>query len=151
MLSLYVHYINKYPGGQVKASGDSIDVYSKDGAHRVALRKNGAGQWQCESETMGCSDRHDLSPIPKDSRIFKLCKTGKVIRSEEADERQSVADELAAHECGGSGKVPSIQELHMHCNPKSSPTSGYDHNSSWASMKPAEIESPSAGGKKSKK
>lgn len=132
-----VHYRNKYPGGSVHASETAIDVYNADGEHCVALRKNGAGQMVCQSKELGCKDQHDLSPIPKDARVHKLYADGSVGMSEEAAERKKVAAELASHECGGKGKVPSIQELHKHLNPRSDPNSGFSTQSSWAEMKPA--------------
>ena len=141
MKSYVVHYRNKYPGGAVHASESAIDVYDAEGNHCVALRKNGAGQMVCQSKELGCKDAHDLSPIPKDARVHKLFADGTIGESEEASERRKVAKELAAHECGGSGKVPSIQELHKHCNPKADPNSGFSAQSTWSEMKPAKVES----------
>ena len=111
MKSYVVHYKNKYPGGSVRADESSIDVYCKGGKHRVALRKNGAGQWVDCSEELGCEDRHCLAPIPKNARVHKLFADGKIGKSEEAAEREPVAAKLADHAVGGAGKVPSIKEL----------------------------------------
>ena len=114
MKSYVVHYQNKYPGGLVLSSEHSIDVYS-DG-HRVALRKNGAGQWVDQSEEMGCVDRHCLAPIPRDARVMKLHKDGRIVKDDQAEARKPVRQELADHEVGGDGKVPSIYELHKAAN-----------------------------------
>jgi hypothetical protein len=135
MKSWIAHYRNKYPKGSVQASDSAIDVYDAEGGHRVALRKNGANQMVCVSEELGCIDRHDLSPIPKDARVHKLYPSGMIGLSEEHEERQAVAEELAAHEVGGPGKVPSIQELHVAGNPEASKTSGFSHDAKWSDLK----------------
>jgi hypothetical protein len=87
MKSYICHYKNKYPSCQIKASEDSLDVYSEQGHHLVSLAKNGAGQIVDRSEEMGCFERHDLSPIPKDARCFKLYSDGKIAPAEEYQER----------------------------------------------------------------
>lgn len=86
MKSYAVHYRNKYPGGMVQLSESALDVYDKNGDHVVALRKDGAGMWVDKSEEFGCKDRHDLSPIPKASRVFKV-RDGKIALDEEAEDR----------------------------------------------------------------
>jgi hypothetical protein len=107
-----VHYQNKYPGGRVHSSESSLDVYCKDGLHRVALRKNGgSGALEDCSEEFGCVDRHDLDPLPKETRFRKLYKDGKIGNAEEFEERYPAACEAAQHECGGKGKVPSSSEV----------------------------------------
>lgn len=106
MKSYIVHYRNKYPGGRVDASETSIDAYDSYGRHRVALRKNGAGQWICHSEEFGCLDRHDLAPIPKNSRVWKHYKDGKIGPSEEASER--FEDSKLLHV---NGRIPSLKEF----------------------------------------
>ena len=78
MKSYIVHYKNKYPGSRVEAGEDFLNVYCAGGEHRVALRRNGAGQIVDVSEEYGCLDRHDLAPIPKMSRVHKLHKDGKI-------------------------------------------------------------------------
>lgn len=108
MKSLYVHYINKYPGGRVIQSESSLDVYSQSGEHVVAMRKNGAGQMVCVSEEYGLRDRHSLEPIPKESRIFKV-RDGKVALDEKAEERK---ESMKAFLCPQHGdKVLSCEEL----------------------------------------
>lgn len=109
--SAIAHYKNKYPGGSVRASESSLDVYCAEGIHRVSLQKNGAGQWVDVSDEVGCLDSHDLAPIPQNSRSYKLYADGKIKPSEEFAEREPVRLALAAHECGGKGKVPSIDDL----------------------------------------
>lgn len=111
MKSWIVHYQNKYPGGRVHASENSIDVYCSEGNYRVALRKDGNGQWQDVSAEFGASDKHDLAPIPKECRFRKLYADGKIANAEEFEERRPVAEKLAKEECGGKGKVPSEHEI----------------------------------------
>lgn len=106
MESAVIHYKNKYPNAHIIESGDSIDVYCRGGFHRVALRKNGAGQWVCQSEQHGCIDRHDLSPIPKDARVHKLFAGGRRGMDEKAEERKKSRKALEVN-----GKVPSVVEL----------------------------------------
>lgn len=126
MLSLVAHYKNKFPGGQVYSREDSLDVYDASGAHVVALRKTGAGQWSDESVRLGCAGAaivkcdkhpsgekqvggHDLSPIPKDARVWKhYSKKGErecIAPSEEAQDRAVASKELAK-----AGKILSIEE-----------------------------------------
>lgn len=108
MKSYVAHYRNKYPGGQVSFDDERIDAFCADGKHRVALRKNGAGQWVDLSEEMGCVDRHDLSPIPKECRAWKLYKDGRIGPAEEYDERAPKAIEVAKVY---DGRVPSEAEM----------------------------------------
>jgi hypothetical protein len=109
--SAIAHYKNKYPGGLVKASEGSLDVYCVGGKHRVSLQKNGAGQWVDVSDQVGALDGHDLSPLPKEACAYKLYKDGKLAPSEEYAERVEHGKKLAAHECGGEDKVPSAEDL----------------------------------------
>ena len=102
-----VHLKNKYPEGHVEGDDDRIDAYDAKGVHRVALRKNGAGQLLDKSEEYGLPDRFDLSPIPKESRVWKLYPDGKCRLSEEHVARKKAARELADQD----GKVPSIKEI----------------------------------------
>lgn len=107
MMSYIAHYKNKYPGGSVRASDHALDVYTASGEHAVALRKNGAGQWVDESAQYGCSDAHDLSPIPKDSRVHKIVG-GKLGFDEHAEERK---DKSKSFLCSKGEKVLSCSEL----------------------------------------
>lgn len=103
------HYKNKYPGGKVEFSEDKLDVFNEDGDHCVALRRRGDGSVADCSEEYGCLDRHDLSPIPKNSRVFKLYIDGKVAPSEEAAERKKASAELLV-----GGKILSSEEYAKH-------------------------------------
>lgn len=111
MKSYAVHYQNKYPGGRVEWSEDKLDAYCSAGQLRVALRKSGAGHWVDRSEEFGAKDRHDLSPIPKNTRVKKLAADDKICEDEKAAERKPYALKASAHACGGVGKVPSCEEL----------------------------------------
>lgn len=93
--SWQVHYMNKYPGGRVIATDSSLDVYDADGNHRVSLCKNGAGQWACASGDCGAMDGHDLSPLPKEARVHKLQKDGKIGLDEKHEERMEARKALA--------------------------------------------------------
>ena len=93
MKSWMVHYKNKYPGGRVQSSENSLDVFSASGEHVVAMRKNGAGQMVCVSEEMGLRDSHDLAPIPKDSRVHKMVG-GKISKDDKHEERMKLKDKF---------------------------------------------------------
>lgn len=108
MKSWVVHYKNKYPDSRVVASDNSLDVYLKDGTHAVSIVKNGAGQWIDQSAEMGCRDRHDLAPIPKDSRVHKVVE-GCIGFDEKAEERKAARQKFM-HE----GRVLSCDELKKH-------------------------------------
>lgn len=99
MKSLVLHYKNKYPNGRVSFTDSSLDVYSESGEHVVAMRKNGAGQMICVSEEYGLRDRHDLAPIPKDSRVHKLVD-GKIAHDEMAEERKKLRDQFICQKRG---------------------------------------------------
>lgn len=105
MKAWVVFYQNKYPGGRVVASESQIDVFCKEGHHCVSLAKNGAGQWQDNSEEYGLKHRHDLAPIPKDARPKKVV-AGKIGKDELHDERVELAEEFEA-----DGKILSCEEL----------------------------------------
>lgn len=107
MKSLMVHYKNKYHDGEVRMSESSLDAYDSSGRHCVALRKNGAGQFVDQSKELGCEHEHDLSPIPKDARLYKQCpKSGHVIKDEKHDERKKVASKFIV-----DGRVESCEKL----------------------------------------
>lgn len=113
--SLVAHYRNKYPGGSVQASENAIDVFNAAGELCVALRKDGANQMVDASKEMGALHAHCLSPIPKDARVYKICKqTGHFIRDEEHEKRLPVAVGLAKK----FGYVPSCEELEKGGNGK---------------------------------
>lgn len=103
----HVHLKNKYPEGHVESSDDRIDAYDSKGVHRVALRKNGAGQMVDKSREMGLDDEFCLAPIPKEARRWKLYKDGSCRLSEEHAERRDAAMKLA----DSDGRVPSIKEM----------------------------------------
>ena len=107
MKSWVVHYKNKYPGAQIRATEESFDVYVGND-HKLSLRKSGAGGWSDVSEEMGCSEKHDLSPIPKDARIFKVLADGKIGKDERAEEREEFSAEVSKKY---GGKIPSVDEL----------------------------------------
>ena len=105
MKSYAVHYMNKYPKGKVDFTEDKLNAYDAKGDLVVALRRGGNGQIMDLGPELGAVDRHDLSPLPKNARVFKLYTSGKIGPSEEAAPRAPVADQLAV-----DGRVPSIEE-----------------------------------------
>lgn len=106
--SLLVHYKNKYPGHVVLLKEDSLDVYSVLGEHKVAMRKDGSGNLICQSKEQGAAECHDLSPLPKNARAWRLAVDGSIEKVKEFEERKKVGEALAK-EFGG--KVPSLEEL----------------------------------------
>lgn len=107
MKSLHVHYLNVYPNAIVHSTEDSLDVHTSLG-HAVALRKNGAGQVVDMSKQLGCYSEHDLAPIPKDARVYKLYKDGSIGKSEEAQERAKLSEKFL---CSKTKKVLSCEKL----------------------------------------
>lgn len=105
MLGWVAHYKNKFPGSHVQVSESAFDVYSADGEHLVALRKNGANQWNDESEKYGCVEKHCLAPIPKDSRVHKEVD-GKISFDEKHEERREKRQAFLR-----DGKIASMAEL----------------------------------------
>lgn len=106
MKSYIVHYRNKYPGCAVSYSESSIQVIGSEGL-LVALAKNGAGQWVDVGEELGALHKHDLSPIPKDARAFKLYADGKIKLAEEGKERLEARKKYIEK----YGHVPSIEKI----------------------------------------
>lgn len=105
MKSLVAHYMNKYPGGHCEPSDAGFRAYDANGKLRVVLEKGGDGMMHDISEQYGLEDRHDLAPIPKDSRLFKV-RDGKVAKDELHDERMELHKEFVQ-----DGKVLSCAEL----------------------------------------
>ena len=102
-----VHYKNKYPNCEVQGDDDTMDIIV-DGKVRVALRRNGAGQWVDCSAELGAPDRHCLEPLPKACRFMKLYKDGTIGKSEEFDDRFPIANKIAGQ---FGGRVPSEIQL----------------------------------------
>lgn len=105
MKHLLVHYRNKYPGGHVDLRDDSLDVYDSEDEHCVALRKDGSGSLKDASKELGCRHQHDLSPIPKDARLYKM-KDGVLSKDELYEERKKGLDQFMK-----DGKVLSCEEM----------------------------------------
>ena len=107
MRHLFLHYKNKYPGGKIEMSEDRLDVYDADGEHAVAVRKSGAGGMVDMSKELGAKHSHDMSPLPKDARLWKNCpKSGAVIKDEKFAERSKLMVEFLE-----DGKILSCEEL----------------------------------------
>lgn len=107
MKSYVAHYMNKYPGGSVDSDGETyLRAFDAAGKLRVVLG-HGAGSVRDNSKLAGALDCHDLSPIPKDCRVFCDRAEG-VERHQEADARSEVAVALAEQ---FGGKVPSVEEM----------------------------------------
>ena len=104
--SAIVHLKNKYPGGHVEATENSIDAYDSAGAYVVAIRKNGADQFVDVSKEVGARDTFCLAPIPKEARVHKLHRDGTLGLDEKHEER-------AKHKLAIDGRVPSILEIEL--------------------------------------
>lgn len=105
MQAIAVHYMNKYPNGQVDYTEDKLDVKCAKGLRRVSLRVTGAGTLKDFSAETGCLDKHDMSPIPKGARIFKLNSVGIITLDEKHEERAKGLADLVK-----DGKVLAINE-----------------------------------------
>lgn len=105
MKSMHVHYLNKYPDGSVECSDDRLDVYDSKGRHCVALRRDGAGGLQDKSGEFGLPHVHDMSPIPKDARLFKM-RDGKLAKDEKFEQRSKVVLDFVE-----DGRVLSCEQL----------------------------------------
>lgn len=105
MKSYHVHYANKYPGGVVEMSEDRLDAYDQSGRHCLALRKDGGGAWVDSSKAYGLPHKHDLSPIPKDSRLLKSVG-GAIVPDEKYEERRKLVEQFV-----DDGRVLSCEEL----------------------------------------
>lgn len=99
------HYLNKYPGGRVEYSEDKLEAFDAQNQRRVSLRLDGNGRIVDVGSETGASDKHDLAPIPKNARLFKLYADGRIAKSEEFSERLESSLELKK-----AGKILSIDE-----------------------------------------
>lgn len=105
--SAVVHLKNKYPTAKVVPSDTSVDVFSDEGVHLVALRKDGQGMWVDRSEEFGCRDKWCNAPIPRHARHWQLRDDGSIVKHEHYDARRPVAVSYEKE----LGKVPSLHEL----------------------------------------
>lgn len=108
MKHLLPMYKNRYPKGHVDMREGSLDVFDAKGEHRVALRVDGSGSLKCVSEELGLPDRHCQAPIPKDARLYKMSKEGKLVKDELYESR---AKGLGEFLCEDDLKVLSCEEL----------------------------------------
>lgn len=108
MLSIVVHYKNKYPKARVEHNEDQLNVYAQDGTLLVALKRGGGGALVDVGEQLGAKDKHDMSPLPKNARVHKLTVDGKIaldeLHAERRPEARAIADQFG-------GKVPCIPSL----------------------------------------
>lgn len=93
-LGLVAHYKNKFPKCQVNSGDHGLDVYSADGKHLVCMQKNGAGQLVDRSKEMGCFEEHDLNPLKKAGRCYKLYADGVYLSEEYRERRDEVKAEI---------------------------------------------------------
>lgn len=105
MKSYAVHYLNKYPGSRVEFTETKLSVFSAVGLLLVAIILGGNGAIQDVGDELGAQDKHDLGPIPRNTRVHKLHATGKMGLDEEAAVRRQQAQALAV-----DGKILSIEE-----------------------------------------
>lgn len=104
--SYVVHLKNKYPDANVYESSSSIEV-ERAGVQLLKLQKNAHGGWDDVSEEYGLPEKFDLSPIPRDSRVHKLAKDGKICLDEKHEERKKKSKVILKKH----GKIPSQVEL----------------------------------------
>lgn len=104
--SIVVHLKNKYPDCQVYASESSISVV-RENEEILLLKKDAHGSFVDVSEEYGYSERFDLAPIPKEARLHKLSKDGKICKDELCEERKPIAEAIFRK----YGKIPSVDEL----------------------------------------
>jgi hypothetical protein len=105
MKHLLAHYANKYGLENVECSDTSLRAY-RNGELALSLAKDGAGNLKDESEDLGLEDRHDLSPIPKDGRLYKFDKHGRLAKDEKYSERKELRKDYLK-----DGRLPSCEEL----------------------------------------
>lgn len=110
MKSLLVHLKNKYPHCYVGATGSCIEVIDENDDLIVSLAKDAHGSYVDRQHEVGARDAFCLSPIPKETRAFKLDSKGIVKKDELYDERRPLALAFARE----FGKVPSCSELVKH-------------------------------------
>ncbi|NJM09513.1 MAG: hypothetical protein HC883_01035 [Bdellovibrionaceae bacterium] len=105
--SWIVHLMNVFVGSQVIATETAIDVIV-NGAHHLAMRKDGSGHFYDASEELGLPGLFSLAPIPKEARIYKLKRDGTIGLDELAEERKAIRD---VFRCKKHGHVLSCDEL----------------------------------------
>lgn len=107
MKSYIAHYMNKYPGGVVDSDGEMyLRAYDASGRLRVVLA-NAAGSCVDRGAMSGAMDKHDLSPIPKDCRVW-CDRVNGLEQHQEAKARLEIAMEVAEN---FDGRVPSVEEI----------------------------------------
>jgi hypothetical protein len=104
--SFVVHYKNKYPNATIDHGDNHLRVVYAKGEVLVSIKRGGGGViLDCQKEDFA-RDPHDLSPIPKNARVYKLTGEHTIEKDELAAEREPIAKKLAET----YGKVPSLVE-----------------------------------------
>lgn len=104
--SLVVHYKNKYPTARVESGENHISVISKEGELLVSVKRGGGGVIIDSQKNDGAKYAHDMSPIPRNTRVWKLTTAHEVEKDEEAAERLPTAKMFEEE----LGFVPSIEQ-----------------------------------------
>jgi hypothetical protein len=104
--SLVVHYKNKYPTARVESGENHLAVISKDGELLVSVKRGGGGVVFDAQKDDGAKYPHDMSPIPRNTRVYKLTVHHTIEKDEEAAERLPTAKMLEEE----LGFVPSIEQ-----------------------------------------
>lgn len=108
MKSIYVHFLNKFPGARVEMGERHVAAYCQSsGELLMRAELNGLGVMVDSGSELGARHALCLSPIPKEARHMKLFKDGRVGRAEEHAVRGPKAKEIAAVH----GYVPSEIQL----------------------------------------
>lgn len=101
-----VHYRNKYPTATINHDDNHLKVVSPKGEVLVSIKRGGGGViLDCQKEDFA-RDAHDLSPIPRNTRVYKLTGEHTIEKDELAEEREPVSKKLFET----YGKIPSIAE-----------------------------------------
>jgi hypothetical protein len=103
-----VMFKNRFPGALVSANGHGVYAHDKNGDVLCAVERDGLGRVVDAGSEHGAKFSMSQSPIPRNARVWKLGRDGKISKDEKASERESVARELASK---FDGRVPSIEEL----------------------------------------
>ena len=106
MLSILVHLYNVFFMHVVQVVGDSIQVLERtSGKLLIFVGKNAHGQYVDMGEMYGAKMRLDMSPIPRDARVFKLGNAG-VIKDDQSEDRKKMREAFVK-----DGFVQSIAAL----------------------------------------
>ena len=106
MMHLIPAMMNRY-GGHCEATDHELRAYDSKGKLVVYLQRDGNGSIVDKSEAFGLEGRYNLAPIPKEARLWKHDKAGKLVKTTDHEARK---EHLAKFKCS-KGFVKSCEEL----------------------------------------